>query len=396
MIVTPRTTIVTPTVLSSPIIHSTPITITPTTTVIAPGSLTSLPTVSPRIASLSSSGGITPGALGNIPGFAGWGATPAVTPVSTTVAVTPTSPVVVARQEKTVEENLAEKGYVVTDKIFVNVGGRLVPQYVKILNDFGQTAFVELDVEGDVVYEDGNQTMIVSNDVTMVPESKQISSFEMTTRAGASGVAYECDGDVCTLVQSIDSPSQPTRLVLTTASKAPRKTLTLSRSPTAYTVIPYSKIMSDPLGAAGIIESATTDIRNAGYQECVKNWNDYKMAASDMNTTATEFSSVSNMILNRLASDLRTLNGFRAGYVRNPPKTEAGKEKYRSVVYNINNRQELLIALFAICQVVPVSTEVIREQNENLKQSTKNLQDLFQNLGTVVQSPNTPVVSGAI
>lgn len=389
--VTPRATVVTPTVLSSPIIRSTPITITPTTTVVAPGSLAKLPTISPRVVSLASQAVITPGALGNIPGF---GTAPVVRSVSPTV--TAVSPVVVVKQEKTIEEKLAEFGYVVTDKIFVKSGGKIIPQYMKTKNSLGQTSFVELDVEGDVVYEDGNQTMIVSSEATMIPESTQISAFKSATIEGAHGVAYECDGDICTLVKSVDSPNQPIRLVLTSASTPSNKTLKLSKSPISYPVVTLSDIIGRPLATAGIIESATTNIRNAEYQKCVKNWNDYKMAASEMNTTATEFSSVSNMILNRLASDLRTLNGFRAGYVRNPPKTEAGKEKYRSVVYNINNRQELLIALYAICQVVPVSTEVIKEQNENLKQSTKNLQDLFQNLGTVVQSPNTPVVSRTI
>lgn len=388
--VTPRTTVVTPTVLSSPIIRSTPVTITPTTTVVAPGSLAKLPPISQTV--------ITPGALGNIPGF---GTAPVVRSVSPTV--TSVSPVVVVKQGKTIEEKLAEFGYVVTDKIFVSVnddggsgGRRIIPQYFKTKNSLGQTSFVELDVEGDVVYEDGNKTLIVSNEATMVPESTQISAFQSATIEGAHGVAYECNGDICTLVKSVDSPNQPIRLVLTSASTPSNKTVILSGSSVAYPVVTLSDVIGRPLATAGIIESATTNIRNAGYQECVKNWNGYKVAASEMNTTATEFSSVSNMIINRLASDLRTLNGFRAGYVRNPPKTEAGKEKYRSVVYNINNRQELLIALYAICQVVPVSTEVIKEQNDNLKQSTKNLQDLFQNLGTVVQSPNTPVVSRTI
>nr|QBK91132.1 MAG: uncharacterized protein LCPAC202_01060 [Pithovirus LCPAC202] len=419
VVVTPRTTIVTPPVFSSSINRSVPIVITPSTKVIAPSSLSRLPSLTTRITPLAGSQKvITPGALANIPGFStapsvrtpfvSQVVTPSVSQVRTPLVsrvvtpfvspvVTPlVSPVVTIKKENTIEENLAEKGFTVTDTIFVDVGGRLVPQYVKILNDFGQKAFVELDQEGDVVYGDGNQTMIVSKNATMVPASKQISAFEMTTRVGASGVAYECDGDICTLVQSIDTPSQPTRLVLTTASKAPRKTATVSGSATGYPIVQYSEVMTNPLGVAGIIEAATTNIRNAGYQECVKNWNDYKMAASDMNVAAGEFSNVSNMIINRLASDLRVLNGFRADYVRNPPKTEAGKIKYQSVIYNINNRQELLIALFAVCQVVPVSTEVIKEQNDNLKQSIKNLQDLFQNLGTVVQKSGVSSVAQPI
>ena len=341
---------------------------------------------------------VTPGALGRIPGFGSTVTTPIVIPsinASGTPIVLPSA--TITSETRTIEENLAEKGYIVTDKIFVRTPpSGIVPQYMKAKNNFGQTVFIELDSEGDVVYESENQTMVVSQNASMVPVSKQIGIYECSLSGGACGVAFDCEGEVCTLTKSIDSPNQPTRLVLTTTTKPTEKSLSLSGSPIAYPVVRYSDIMSDQLSTAAAIEKSTSSISNARYQECKEDWNDFRKATAEMNAAAGEFSRASDMILNRVASDMRTLKSYRAFYVQSPPKTELAEAKFQSVVYNINNRHESLIALFAICNVVPISTQALKEQAEALKQSTKNLRDVFQDLGTVVTGSTIPKVSQSI
>nr|QBK90769.1 MAG: uncharacterized protein LCPAC201_00700 [Pithovirus LCPAC201] len=385
---------VVPPVVSPPRNLISPVVVTPRTTVVTPGSLSRLPSVNQSILSdvnrRVSAPVVTPGALGQIAGFGSTVTTPTI------ISSTPTVLQPVAMREKTIEEKLAEKGYIVIDKIFVQDAVGILPQYFKAKNNFGQTVFIELDTVGDVVYENESQTMIVTQNASMVPVSKQIGTYECSMSGGACGVAFDCDGEICTLIKSIDSPDQPTRLILTTASRPQTKSLTLSDSPTAYTVVRLSDILADPLATAGIIEKSTSSIRNAGYQECKENWNDFEKATSEMKMSATEFSSTSSMILDRLASDLRTLNNFRAAYVKSPPTTEEAKEKYQSVVYNIDNRQELLVALFAICQAIPTSTQVIKEQGVALKESAQDLRNIFQNLGTVVSGSTIPKVSQTI
>lgn len=365
-IITTPTRVVTPRVVT-PVITQTPRIITPTAPVV----------ISPR------STVVSPGPLGQIPGFGSPRApslvTPVITPgISPPIVSTPTA------REKTIEEKLGEKGYVVTDKVFVRTNEGMYPKYMKVKNNLGQTMFVELDLEGDVVYQGENQTMIVSKEASMVPLSKQIGTFDCAMMGGACGVAFDCEGEICTLTKSVDSPSQPTRLVLTTASSPQEKRLTLTGSPTAYPVVRYSDVMSNQMATAASVEKSTKAIRNAGYQECMENWREYQRATDQLNVAAREFIRMSDGAMRGLARDLRTLNSYRTAYLSAPMTTSADQEKFKSVVSNIDDRQERLIALFATCQIVPTATEALKVQTEAIQQSVKSLKDTFQDLGKVV------------
>jgi hypothetical protein len=268
---------------------------------------------------------------------------------------------------------------------------------MKVLTDLGDTAYVQLDSPGNVVYEGKDRTMIVSQNVSVVPEAKQIGTYQCATiGSGVCGIAYDCEGEVCTLTKSIDSPDQPIRTVLTTASKPSETRLTLAGSPVAYPVVRYSDTISNPSVTKRSIILSTSSIRNATYQECIENWNEYKKATMEMTAASDDFMRTYTMAMNQIAADLKRLGNYRAEYIRNPPVTVVEKEKFDAVVFNINNRNQLLIGLFGICQVVRGSTDAIKEQTSALQQSTKNLKEMYQDLGKVVKGYASPLMTDTI
>lgn len=290
-------------------------------------------------------------------------------------------------REKPIEDLLADKGFIVTDKIFLsNEYGKVSVKYLKATTDLGQTAFIELDKSGEVRYQPDSRTMIQEDVASMVPQSKITGAYECSMQGGGCGIAYDCHDEICVMTRPADSVDSPSTVVLKVASSPTSKELVLSGVPTAYPVVRFSDAYENPLVTKASIEISTKAIRNAGVQECRQYYDDTRKALAEVNNALTANYQAANKYTKTLAQETNVLQQYRATYVSRSPISEDEKNKSEEVVHRLHTRGEQVIELFKLCEALPSITVRLRELTNEITEMTKTIN---VNAGTVVPT-NSP------
>ena len=275
------------------------------------------------------------------------------------------------RMEETVADKLEDKGYTVTDVVMLEYDGQKYAKYLKVLTKLGQTAFIELDQNGKVTYDDRSRVMIEDDSVDIIPNSKVISTFECASQAGGCGVAYDCNNSFCVMTRPLDSPDTPATVNLRTVSSSGDSQVSMSGTPTPYPVVLLSEVMKNPLKSFASIEEATRRIRNVIMNECRSNYNVLGSAVEDMKRILQENREWTEKYLNGLARDTVQLQGFRASYVANSPLPPSEAEKADQVVELLRERDEQIKEAFKLCETIPECTEQIRDITNKLEAITR-------------------------
>lgn len=289
---------------------------------------------------------------------------------------------IVETMRKTVEDLLSEQGFTVTDKVFLDRNGKTYAKYFKATTDLGQSVYIELDVEGQVKYQPNSRTM-VEEDIgtifptsTIVPESKMKGMYQCSINGGGCGVIYDCDGEICVMSRPADSVDEPTTVVLKSMSNSTEKQLIVSGVPTAYPVIRLSDALENPLITKASIERSIKAIRNAAVQECKIYYDDARKAVNGLSNALSENYNVANRYTTSLASDIKTLQQYRADYVEMSQKSELNKnnkENFEKVIQMLHDKGDQITELFKLCEALPSMTN-------RIKQLTSELDDMIKTI----------------
>jgi hypothetical protein len=283
---------------------------------------------------------------------------------------------------KSIEDLLAEQGFIVTDKIFITRDGRAYAKFFKSTTDLGQTAFIELDTEGMVKYQPSSRTMIEEEVATMVPESKIIGTYECSKQGGGCGVVFDCNDEICVMTTPADSVDIPTPIVLKKASLPASTEVVISGVPTAYPMVRLSDALKNPLVTKASIERSTKAIRNAGVQECREYYNDIKTAIHELSEAIKGNYRQADQYTAALARDTNLLQEYRATYVARSPLPESEKKKAEEVVRILHHRGEQVIELFKLCEALPGIAAQLRSLTNQIKGITKTIIDNDYTSGT--------------
>lgn len=302
-----------------------------------------------------------------------------ITSIKTPVSVVTVEP---SLGQRPVEDMLSDKGFIATDKVFIEKDGRTYAKYLKVTTDLGQTAFIELDTEGAVKYHPESRTMIEEDIVTMVPESKVIGAYECSLQGGGCGVAYDCNDEICVMARPADSVEVPTTVVLRKATRDVVSAVAVSGVPTAYPVVRLSEALENPLSTKAAIERSTKAIRNAGVQDCKCKYDDIKNSSSNLICALNKNYELMNSYIMGLARDVEQLNNYRCSYMSRCPLSECDKKKYEEVVRLLHRRGEQIVETFKLCEALPGMTMRIKGLTSEVDEMTKIISANMAGLGT--------------
>ncbi len=259
-------------------------------------------------------------------------------------------------EEQTVEDLLAAKEYVVMEKIFLtDKDGHHFPKYFKVCNSWGYTFYLELDGDGIVMYDAETKVMSQSNLASRVPHSIKMGNFSCSTGAGACGVLFECDGDVCSVTKSLDDPDEAREVVLTVSTTHEQKALTTSDSLMAYPVIRLTFLLKNCQEMEKVVAQAIKGIRMAAYKKCMQDWGDYGCSMKAIHKSSDHVHTLTKNAFNDLQQSMGRLMKYREQYMY---KKACGKWcdddkcKYGQLVQEIRRRDDLFIKLIASCSLI--------------------------------------------
>ncbi len=406
------------TIVRTPSVRVTPVTTVAGRFSIEPSIRPATP-VSPSI--LQAPPSPTPGILSGMPGFT---TSPRVTPIVTTrvtpagrtilsapfpVTVAPSPPVVlpptvlsapatipfIKDKVVTVEDSLAEKGYRVTDRIFVMHNGVKHAKYVKVTSSMtGEEFLVELNRKGQVIDQPGSRVTVAVREASIVPETTIRASYDECVKGtGVCGIAFDCTDEVCVVKRPATSAEVVTPIVLKVASGPTAREAVISGLPTALPVLSSVEIEQSPREAAAAGERGLKAIRNASWRECVDNWRDLDRATTEMRAAEMEFRNLIfgtpqtstkgrvPGVFEQLATDINTVKGYQSFYLSQQELSPEDKEKHMDTVTTIMRRSEQLSKLFALCREVPAATSRVEQITASFKAASTHINDNYQDLG---------------
>ncbi len=176
-------------------------------------------------------------------------------------------------KEPNLEQFLIERGFVSTDRIVTtDEKGKKTIEYVKVITEKGQRAFVELDIDGGFISDIKKD--IVMNSIesgSMIPYSIRSGSLECAS-TDVCGIAFECTDKICILRR--DNNLDPKEVVFTT--KTPTSSFHLETSSmsgelegvSSYPIVKMSEIMIDPKTVIDNIYMVSNRLKAQKFSTC--------------------------------------------------------------------------------------------------------------------------------
>ena len=166
--------------------------------------------------------------------------------------------------EPNIEKLLFDMGFIATDKIIVNDDKGKTIRYIKVLTPSGYRAFVDPDINGEIITNGNEKIMSETQNVSSIPYSIKNGSLECASNM-VCGVAYECSDEICVLRNSITRG--PEEIVFTTE---PEVTKIGSMEYVSYPIVKLSEILEDSQQVNLNIEEVSNRLQSEERQKCIE------------------------------------------------------------------------------------------------------------------------------
>jgi hypothetical protein len=286
-------------------------------------------------------------------------------------------------EKNSVEYTLVNNGYIPKDKIVTKNGnGQMGALYIKAINSFGQTVFVELDDEGYVSTDKDDLTMVREEKANDIPYSIKMGIAEcMNTEV--CGVAFDCNESICTMIRQPDSNTPKEENFIYTEKRSERAAI-LGDKVIAYPIVRLTEIKANPNLVLENTNVATGRIRNAAYEKSMQEINESSKSVLELENAFIAFNEKRVIIqeqLNRSISDLTLMN---VEYLNNKSMTDEEKEKHRLVQINLRKRNELIVELLNFCKQIGDMKSVLNAQLNKIYSIMKMIDRDFGNLDSII------------
>lgn len=265
------------------------------------------------------------------------------------------------------EEELLKHGYAIVDKVFTRDGsGKVVCEYIKARTVRGQLVFVEMDSGGCVAYRKDDLTAVRTKDAIKVPHSAKMGALECAD-LNVCGVAFECEGGICTLVRKCDDRSMaPSEHHLVTVTKHRDTAIVMDDNPIAYPVVKMSEIIANNCLVMENIDKVTRKMRNKGFLRCKKNLKENKCLLQKLVHEYHVFCENTADMFDRLQRSIDDLEHIQDPYLECPPECDENKAKYRTLGFNLRTRHDYLEHLIRHCDEVAANRMALEEMWQQL------------------------------
>ena len=277
---------------------------------------------------------------------------------------------------------LADRGYMPFRTTMVKGNNGNVPKYVKAINDRGNTVYVKIDMDGNVMTQPGDLTTIESKEATSVPLSVKIGAYNCAG-LDVCAVALECDDGICMLMKDDDTNMK--EVMLTKVEKRSEEGIVEGDSPIAYPVVRLSEILENPVMTSKIIDDATVKMRNAAVQNYLRkvdelegsNKKNIVGSRNEANQSVEMFVKKIDNIMITLLTKLKNLEGKRNKYDAVPPKNDKEVEDLRKISLEIRNVNDKLINLLKLSKNIERYINIFDTITTDAKEFINFMNDAF-------------------
>lgn len=293
-------------------------------------------------------------------------------------------PASVSSPESSVENQLATYGYITIGRIITkNSSSEIEGRYLKTINNRGQTVYIDpSDVDGWIGYENTDIVMYETDKPSKIPVSVRNGTLE-SVGIGISGIAFECDGEICTIIR--DGSMNPSETVLHTFNDKDgigTDTFISEGSVIAYPVVRMGEILTDDMRVSHNIDIAVAKIRNVAYKFCHENMRQIMEQSKILNTNFDQLNSNIKQAFSDLGSSIRTLESYRGDYDQQPPSNEEGKDNLRKIAFNLSVRHDMMVDLLKLCSSVIGYGDQIRDLTSKFKVMDQHIAKTYTGVST--------------
>lgn len=287
--------------------------------------------------------------------------------------------------ESSVENQLATHGYITRGRIITKgPSGEIEGRYLKTINNRGQTVYIDpSDVDGWIGYESSDVIMYETDKPSKIPVSFRNGSLE-SAGMDVSGVAFECEGEICTVMR--DSAMNPVETVLHSLNNNLDKTIIEDGSVIAYPVVRMGDILANDQRVSHNVDMAVARIRNVAYKFCHENMKQMLAQTEQLLAKHKELNQSVNQGFSDLGSSIRTLEGYRNAYDQNPPSNDEGKANSRKIAFNLGRRHDMMVDLLKICSSVSEYGDQLKDINSRFDEFQQHVSNVYSGVGSEAYS----------
>jgi hypothetical protein len=269
------------------------------------------------------------------------------------------------------ENELLSAGYAPLSKIVIRTDdGDKRTQYIKALNKNGQKVFILVDVHGYTTARASDLTLIEAHNVSIVPYSLKTGAFNCAGK-DVCGVAFECGPDaVCVLSRgSDDLKPKEANFVFVEQHVPSAASLEVEGSIMTYPVIRLSEIRANPDLVLSNTDVVTRRLRNEGYKTLLTELVSTQHSINKLNEAFVRFNCARDEYATKLNQTLTILEKWNREYLKCPPTTDEGKDKYRKLQFNLAQRNEGIATLLR-------SIKKVADKKAEIDALTKEINDI--------------------
>ena len=297
-------------------------------------------------------------------------------------------PNVIDVDEANVERKLTSKGYTPLERIFVRTElgpNKVEGRYIKVVNDKGQTALVELDSDGLVPAKPSDLILIESEQASVIPISTKLGTLE-SCGLDVTGVAFECTNGYCTMVRH-PKTLEPKEIVLTTISTIEEqsspivpKVAILNGTPIPLPIVKFSEIMANPTSVNKAIDSATRKMRNKVFSTCMEDLVKTHQAVEEFHKVASSYYNQQITVFEKIKEQIRELEKWRNDYIISGLREEKGKISLSKIPANLRVRFEKQMEQMILCGRAASHRQEIERLTNQFKEYLTSINDTIKYL----------------
>lgn len=274
-----------------------------------------------------------------------------------------------------IEQTLVDLGYIVIAKVVIQgTDGAKEARYVEAINRLGQKVYIELDLEGQVAVRTRDLTMIESKDATVIPYSVKVGALECAG-LDVCGVAFTCKDNICVVSHDDNVNPQETNFVFI-KERAPEIGLISTDGVTSiYPIVKLSEIVANPALVLRSTNDVTRRIRSATFAGCNDGLEKFKETINRLNDNFLAFDRVYTQAATELPKRIQQLEENHVQFLNLKDPTDADREIYRKLVDNLRKRNEYLVELLKMCEVVYMKQQHLSKYAAQLKESAEFIQN---------------------
>nr|QBK90083.1 MAG: uncharacterized protein LCPAC101_03680 [Pithovirus LCPAC101] len=252
--------------------------------------------------------------------------------------------------------------------------GNVSAKYVKVVDSRGNTSYIEIDMDGNVMQMPGDITTSVSEDVISVPLSIKMGLYKCAN-LDVCGVAMECQDGVCMLLRDDDDEME--EKMLSRSSDNGEEFGIESDEFIGYPIIKLSEVLDNPILASKIIDDTTNRIQKNAINKYLYELTMFEKSQKKSIDNTNEFVNKLSNKIGLVKLNLKELDKVRSNYDLNPPKTDSEREKMLKNAYLIRQHNELFNNLISISKNVKRYEQIFSTISNDAEEINQLIDDMI-------------------